>query len=322
MVRIKSLVSGVISCLPGANDWLFKRYRQRKPKAGTSTARYCYSVWLRHLVSANKHGLIDGVPNTIAELGPGNSLGTGLAALISGVEKYYAFDVVTHATNEKNVNIFDELVSLFKNREKIPGSDECPSIKTELDDYRFPSDILDDAFLERMLDEKRISRIRNELIFTEDQPVESRVISYVVPWYDTNKVSENRIDMIFSMSVLEHIDDLQVAYERCFSWLKKGGVMSHEIDFRCHGHSDKWNGHWGYSDFIWRVIRGCRPYIINRAPYSSHARLLTESGFEIVADIPKYDDSGIARHELAPRFKYFSDGDLRTKYVYLLSRKR
>lgn len=33
-------------------------------------------------------------PDTVAGLGPGDSLGFGLAALISGADKYFAFDVV------------------------------------------------------------------------------------------------------------------------------------------------------------------------------------------------------------------------------------
>lgn len=322
VVRIQSLLSGVISCLPGGNERLFSRYRDRKPNTGTSNARYCYSVWLRHLVLANKHRLTNGVPNAIAELGPGNSLGSGLAGLISGAKRYYAFDVVHHVKNEENINIFDELVSLFEKREDIPSNKEFPQINTELDDYNFPSNILNDDVLECALNKERITEIRNEIVSAEETTSNSSIISYVVPWYDINVVSEGTIDMIFSKSVLEHIDDLQLTYQTCFSWLKKGGFMSHEIDFTCHGHSAKWNGHWGYSDFIWRIIRGRRPYLINRNPHSSHVNLLMENGFEIVVDTPKYDSSGIKRHELARRFKYLSDDDIRIRNAFLLSTKK
>lgn len=322
MVRIQSLLTGLISCLPGGNEWLFRRYKKKNPDGGTLSARYCYSVWLRHLVLANKYGLVNGVPNTVAELGPGNSLGTGLAALVSGAQRYYAFDVVNHSKQKRNINILDELVILFKEREKIPSNEEFPAIKTELNDYEFPSDILDDDFLESMLNKERISRIRREIDCSESKSTDSPVISYIVPWNATDKVAENKIDMIFSMSVLEHIDDIQLTYQKCFSWLKKGGFMSHEIDFKCHGHSVEWNGHWGYSDLIWRIIRGRRPYLINRAPCSYHVSLLKENGFEIVADIPKYDKSGIERNELARRFKSLSKYDILTQNVFLLSKKK
>ena len=60
----------------------------------------------------------------VAELGPGDSLGIGFSALISGADKYFAFDVVEHANASRNFEIFDELVSLFKNKEDIPDDKE------------------------------------------------------------------------------------------------------------------------------------------------------------------------------------------------------
>lgn len=48
---------------------------------GTCSARYCYAVWLRHLVLAAEHGLLDRPPRRVVEIGPGDSLGTGIAAI-------------------------------------------------------------------------------------------------------------------------------------------------------------------------------------------------------------------------------------------------
>lgn len=79
------------------------------------SARYCYSVWLRHLAVVFKNGFTS-YPRTIAELGPGSSIGVGLAGLVGGAEQYYSLDVVEHATNERNREVFLELVTLFKNR--------------------------------------------------------------------------------------------------------------------------------------------------------------------------------------------------------------
>ena len=50
---------------------------------GTDSARYCYTIWLRHLSILYKNGFTK-IPDTIAELGPGDSIGTGLAGLLSG----------------------------------------------------------------------------------------------------------------------------------------------------------------------------------------------------------------------------------------------
>ena len=120
-MKIKNLLSGMATYIPGVN-----RFRA-KGTGGTDSARYCYSVWLRHLVMAYNNGLST-TPQIVAELGPGDSIGVGLAALISGVEKYYAFDVVEHATNQRNLTIFDELLALFRKKEDIPGKDEFPKV--------------------------------------------------------------------------------------------------------------------------------------------------------------------------------------------------
>jgi CRP-like cAMP-binding protein len=61
-------------------------------------------------------------PKVVAELGPGDSL--GLAALISGSERYYAFDIVRYASCGLNFTIFHDLVRLFQCRAAIPGEDE------------------------------------------------------------------------------------------------------------------------------------------------------------------------------------------------------
>lgn len=322
-MRIQSVLSGVISTLPGGNEWLFRRHEKRKPRAGTSSARYCYSIWLRHLVLANKYcSSFNGLPRSVAELGPGSSFGTGLAALLSGVNKYYAFDVVPHTKDERNMEVFDELLALFKRKEAIPTSKEFPEIFTELDDYRFPAHILNDDILGAALSPARTTNIRRELSGTNKLAPENAFIVSVVPWHDVNIISEGIVEMVVSMSVMEHVDDLELAYRAFGSWLKKGGVMSHEIDFRSHGHSDVWNGHWSYSDFVWWIIRGKRPYLLNRAPHSTHIDLIKAHGFDIVADIPKQDHTGLRRDDLAKRFKSLSDADICTKNAYVLATKK
>ena len=69
----------------------------------TESSRYCYSVWLRHLVMAYENKLTQGLPGIVAELGPGRSLGTLLAALISGAHTCYAFDVVQYFDRKRNL---------------------------------------------------------------------------------------------------------------------------------------------------------------------------------------------------------------------------
>ena len=82
------------------------------PGGATHRARYCYSVWLRHLALLAKAGAK--LPlRDVVELGPGASLGTGLSALLSGSRAFHAYDVVRGASRTLNGRVFDELGSLF-----------------------------------------------------------------------------------------------------------------------------------------------------------------------------------------------------------------
>ena len=68
------------------------------------------------------------LPGVVAELGPGNSLGIGLSTLLSGADRYHAFDVVPHAQVNHNLAVLDELIALFKARADIPGPAEFPQV--------------------------------------------------------------------------------------------------------------------------------------------------------------------------------------------------
>ena len=309
---IKQLIKGMTTFIPGAYSFFC-----RERAGATESARYCYSVWLRHLVMADSNGLSTNL-KTIAELGPGESIGIGLAALISGAEKYYAFDIVDYATAQKNIEIYDELVSLFRNKEDISGEDEFPGTEPYLSSYTFPSHILTDDRLNAALDDHRLEFIRQSVA---DVNISGSIIQYKVPWYDSNIVEKASIDMIFSQAVLEHIDELKLAYQRMYSWLRPTGFMSHSIDFKSHGSADEWNGHWTYSDFTWKLIKGKRPYLINRLPHSQHIKLMNEAGFKVVYDVTHQLSSRINSHDLAPRFRNIQQDDLITSSAFIQSSK-
>lgn len=298
-----SFLMGMVTYIPGLSKFL------AEGTGGTNSARYCYSAWIRHLTMAYKNGLSI-QPNTIAELGPGDSLGIGLAALISGTNKYYALDVIEHTSNKKNIEIFDELVNFFKNQEKI------------IDESEFPNYIFTDERLNEALSQDRIDSIRNTLSKLGHGDENNKQIFYFVPWTDTKIIKEASVNMAYSHAVLEHVDDLATTYKALYRWLEPGGFTSHLIDFSCHGTAKKWNGHWAYSDRVWNLVKGKRPYLLNRQPHSVHINLLKKIGFEIICDIKTKDTSGIDRKSLSSRFKNMSDDDLITRETFIQAVKK
>jgi hypothetical protein len=147
-------------------------------------------------------------------------------------------------------------------------------------------------------------------------------VSYVVPWHDSASIKGQPVDMILSQAVLEHVGDLPYTYRQLSRWLKPGGFMSHQIDFRCHRTARQWNGHWAYSDRVWRLIGSVWPYLINREPYSTHRELLDTAGLDVVCEVKLRRPSGIRRERLASRFRHLSDDDLITSGAFVQAVKR
>ncbi len=311
-MKLKHLLYGIATFVPGL------MHLRAKGTGGTDSARYCYSVWLRYLVMAEQNRLNTN-PKTVAELGPGDSIGIGLAALISGCDKYLAFDVVEHANIKRNLSIFNELVTLFENKTPIPGDDEWPKVIPKLEDYRFPSDILDDDRLHKALHKSRIDRIRNSIIGVGTS---GSMIEYKAPWHDDDILSPESVDIIYSQAVLEHVDDLTHTYNTMHSWLNPTGYIAHTIDFKSHGFANKWNGHWTYSDFLWKLLRGKRPYLLNREPYSTHEQLINNAGFRLRSCTKTSSESHLTTKQLAPRFRSMSQDDLVTSAVFIQAVKR
>lgn len=208
---------------------------------------------------------------------------------------------------------------MFRRHEKIPDEREFPNVKSYLDSYEFPGHILTEERLRDALRPARIESIRRALSRLGDADDDIR-ISYMVPWYDKRILKKGSVDMIYSQATLEHVEDREHVYEVCSYWLKPGGVMSHQIDFKSHEVAKEWNGHWAYSDLLWRLIKGKRQ-LISREPYSTHSRLLRAHGFEIVCSVRIRDDSGIGRERLAPRFRNMPDDDLTTSNAFAQARK-
>jgi hypothetical protein len=281
---IKRIAKGLLTFIPGVT-----RILPKGRTGGTNRASYCLDVWLKHLALLRSSGMRD-MPRALAELGPGDSIGVGLAALLSGVERYYALDVVRYSNAASNLAIFDELATMLKVRD--------PSVSDE-----------------------RIARIRSE-IASPGSGRDGVTIEYVVPWSDIRAIEPASVDVIISHAVLEHVVNLESIYQALALWLKRGGMMSHQIDFTSHGLAEKWNGYRAYPEFLWKAIIGRRPYLINRQPCSVHIALLEKNGFEVVKTKHVVRTDGIQRSQLARRWRSISDDDLACSDLTVQARKR
>ena len=311
MIHARPIIHGLLTFLRPPS-----RYNCRPIE--TASARYCYSVFMRHLVKVQ--AATGRIPlGRIAELGPGGSLGTGLAAMIAGAGHYFALDAQAHSDDEANLRVFDELVELFRARADIPGPGEFPEVRPAIADYGFPRGILDDERMASALEPGRLEKLRRHAGGASS--ADNAFVTYVAPWRGTSLIRHETIDWIFSQAVLEHVADLPAVYRACNAWLAPNGVMSHQVDFRSHGTARTWDGHRGYGDLTWRAIRGARPYLINRESLSTHRTLARNLGFDLLAADVVTMPPELTRAQLARRFRDWAEEDLNTAGAFVVYRK-
>jgi hypothetical protein len=303
------ILKGLLTWVPILNDW--RRHHARS--GGTDSSRYCYSVWLRHLITLCRYGFkINGA--RIGELGPGDSIGIGIAALLSGASHYVGLDIVPFSAKTDLGPIFEELVQLYSRRESIPDDNEFPHVRPRLKSYDFPNHVVAwENFA------ATIENIHAEL----RQNLESgKCIEYKAPWTSPTEVASASLDLIFSQAVLEHVDSLEETYRAMSLWLKPGGYASHVIDFTAHGLSPFWNGHWAYSDWQWKSVRGRREYLLNRQPLSVHLGCASRTGFEVIHVHKDLGDRGLDQTALSEHFRVLHSDDVQTRGTVLILRKQ
>lgn len=310
-MEIWPVVKGLATWLPFLYD------ARRGSTGGTSSGRYCYSVWMRHWVRVRAEGLGSNV-RVVAELGPGDSLGIGLAALLSGATELRAFDVVTYASSSTNLRVLGELVELFCSRADIPDDVEFPGVFPRLDSYQFPVHLWTEEAMSICLAPARIAKIVDALNGRADGSIR---ISYRVPWDTVNEAEGASVDMVYSQAVLEHVAELSPAYAALGRWVRPGGVMSHTVDFGSHRITREWDGHRQYSDTIWKVVCGARPYLLNRVCPQEHLDGIERNGFVIRSVLRESTEATLPEQRLAARFQQLSAADRRTRSMHVIAER-
>lgn len=317
LLSARLLAGGVKSFLP-----VRKKYTGT---GGSDSARYCYGAWLRHAIS-----IAEAVPDlrlrVIAELGPGDSLGLGIAALLSGVERYVALDVLAHTNVDANVRILSSLTELFRASADIPGEDEFPELYPRVADRGFPARALAALGLVPDVSDSRVNSIRRALLDSNGSAPADALLRYLCPW-PTASLESGSIDLIVTQAVLQDMDHwhgadaLSTAFEAMSRWLKPGGAMSHQVNL-AFPDTEHWNQHWSYGELAWTIIRGKRPYYVNRVPASEYLRLCEQYGFEVAAVHPVMTDEGVPRVKLPRRFRNLPSSDYTTRAVHFVAVRR
>ena len=311
--NFKPVVKGALTWIPGVQRALY----DRTAGGGTGKARYCYGVWMKHLSLLWQAGMRTH-PAAVAELGPGKSLGTGLAALLSGVESYAALDVVRHASVATTAPLLEPMAELFRRRVSCPQGG-FPDYSAVLDARLFPSGILTDERLARSLDAARLAELTDAVRRLDAKEQHPR-LRYGT-WASGGVVRAEEADLLFSHVVLCLVEDQEAFYRCCALWLKPGGWMSHQIDFTSHGITNEWNGHLQYTDAVWRIIVGQRPIFANRERLSRHLALMDKYGFEVVSVQRRRGEAGIERSQLPPRLRDMSEDDFTCAHAFIVARK-
>jgi SAM-dependent methyltransferase len=294
------MMRGVASRFPGF---------AKNPRGGEPpSAFYCYRVWMKHLWHLWDNGLRE-MPTTVVELGPGRSLGVGVAALLSGANEYYGLDAYPACDFLATRAMLEDIVDLFRHRTG-QMSEGWPSYGPGFPDHILPQSVLDTT-----LTPQRIDSIGDALLNL------SSMMGYAAPWW-SNIVAPESVDLVVSHAVVQYLPDIDKAYQSMYDWLRPGGMISHQIDFSGLSYARvRWNSHWSHNERTWRLIVSNRPGKINRQPFSAHLKAIQDAGFEVTSAMRNLDRGGIAREALAPRWGAMSEEDLHTRGGFIQARK-
>jgi hypothetical protein len=302
--------------LRGMGTWAPGLYSPEKRKTGGSvSARYCYSVFLRHLCLLHSCGLPTR-HETVAELGPGETIGISLMGLLLGARQAEALDVVRYANISGNARILEDLVGLLRERAAIPDEQEFPQVYPRLSAYGFPP-FLEERRASAAADTSRVERIQAAL---REEPSDLS-IRYYVPWQDCWARASPGVDFIISQAALEHVEDIESVHRALAAGLRIGGIVSHVIDFKSHEMTAGWDGHLQYGDLTWKIVKGRRPYLLNRRSPSDHLRAMEASGFEIARTWRAIVPPTLSRPDLPPRFRDWSDEDRSTTTMVVVAKR-
>ena len=242
---------------------------------------YSLQVFISHLEGGN----FDPKNNVILEIGPGDSISTGIIAWSMGAKKSILIDNGNYAT--KDIKQYKKLIQILKNSgyEKAKKLEECNNF--------------------------------NELLKTTNTIYLTKGLNSL------RKLESNSIDFCFSQAVLEHIslNEFSDFISELYRVQKLGGLNSHKVDLK--DHLGKSLNSLRFPIAIWESNLFKRAgFYTNRLRCYQLKKIFLVSGFNILKiQLNKWDKIPIKRRLLFKDFKNIDKEELLIKGMYILCRK-
>ena len=276
---IKFGIKIILSCIP--NKEVFFRSFGVYKLGDMMNPKYSLQVFTSHLKNSN----FDPKDSIILEIGPGDSISTGIIAWSMGAKKSYLIDNGNYAT--KDILKYKKLIQILRSSgyKKAKKLEECNNF----------SELL------KMSNTIYLNKGLNSL----------------------RKLESNSIDFCFSQAVLEHIfyNEFSSFISELYRVQKLGGLSSHQVDLKDHlGES---LNSLQFPTVIWESSLIKRSgFYTNRLRRYQLKKIFQISGFYILEiKLNKWKQIPIKRRWLFKYFKNIDEEELLIKEMYILCKK-
>lgn len=243
---------------------------------------YAYKVFKHHYEQAEMHRRAAGF--VMLELGPGDSMASGVIAHFLGASKTYLVDQKPYA--DQDVRTYQRLIAFL----------QTAGLSTEAD----------------------------QVWSTEELKTRYNIHYMTRGLASLQQIPTASVDFIWSQVVLEmvRLHDLKPLMQELRRILRPGGVCSHCIDLSdliVHSLNNL-----RFPQQLWESnFMVNSQFYTNRLRFSEYLNLFEQSGFEAkVVGVQRWDKLPVPRQAMHPQFQQFSDDELRISEMNVVLRPR